>query len=308
MAARGEVQKKELISIFEPFSEVVIDGVFEDSDVTDCCTELPLLAALEDTDPLKNDVTRFLRPYGAAVTSVAMKLTKSVNNEFVEVADLIDDTYGTFFEFGFHTDERNRNYIGYRVDWRIVLAAFDEGTYQIIAVKSLITGADQTDFDFSYCLANFTPERADGTIRLQMNNSFILGNRFDVKDRITFPANWINQIRLCGYFGYPNSDYDIEFTKFKDGSMRDVKQQQVEHFKMRIERQPIIVHDFVKTEFWQSDEKLVTDYNRNNYGQFIDVPIRNPNEYKPAIGETTKLATVDIECDSFYDNFLKKYC
>ena len=307
MAARGDVVKKEMTSIFFPISEVNTDGIFVAPDVNDCCVELPLLASTSDTDPLKNDVTRFLRGYDAGVTSVLLFLTKLSDSSFVDVA-LVDDTYGEFFAFGFHTDDLNRNYIGYRMDWRTVLTAFGEGTYQIKAVKTMVTGDEQDDFDFSYCLGAFTPSRADGTIRLQMNNSYILGSRFNVKERITFPSEWINQVRVTGYFGYPNSDYDIETTKFRDGSLRDIKQQQVEHFKMRIEQQPILVHDFIKTEFWQSDEKLVTDYNRNNYGQFIDVPVRNPNEYKPRVREDTQLATVDVECDSFYDNFLKKYC
>ncbi len=311
--ARGDVQKKTLTSLFNPIIVSTAVGVFEEQDLDDCCTELPLLASTTDADPFKNDRTTFLRGYDASITAVDLFLTKPSVPGFTNVP-LVDNKYGIFHALGFHSDELGRDYIGFEMDWRSVLLDPDalgtlgEGTYQIIAELTAIALSPPDDLDFSYCLGNFTTDRADGTIRLAMKNSFILGNRFDVRDRVTFPKGWQNQIRVPGYFGYDNSDYDIEFTKYRDGSLRDFKQQQVQHFKVRIERQPAIVHDFIKTEFWQADEKDITDYNRNNYKEHLRTPVRNPSEYKPVIHEFTKLATVDVECDSFYDNFLKKYC
>lgn len=307
MAIRGDAVTINLTFLSSNIDETEGTNIFLSPNTIDCCYELPILADQSDDDPLKNDVTRFLKGYEASITSVDLFLTKPSDSSFVEVA-LTDDTYGTFYALGFHSDELGRDYIGYRVDWRLVLTAFGEGTYQIRADKTGILPSLPSDYDFAYCVANFTANRADGTIRMSFENSYILGDRFDVTKRVYFPNNWTNQVRVKGFFGGDNSDYEKTFTKYRDQTLRTVQDRQIERYSMRIDQAPAEVHNYIKTEVMQADTKTVTDYNRDNPNTHIETPVRNPSEYRPEYREDTLLANVNVDFESLYDNKLKKYC
>lgn len=309
---RGEAQTQKVTCLAEKIIPDTETDVFLDPNNIDCCFELPILADTVDSDPLKNDFTRFLRPYEPSILTVDLFLTKPSDPTFADIP-LVDDIFGEFFGYDtsdpFHQDELGRVYAGYRVDWRLVLIAHGEGTYQLRADKLTIVGVPPSDFDFEYCVGNFTDLRANGTIRIEFSNSFILGDRFDVKKRVFFPLNWTNQLRIHGFFGGDNSDYDKTFTKFQNESKQTIQDQQLEKYFMRIDHAPAIVHNFVKTEILQSDSIEITDYNNNNPNKHTKTPVRNPNEYKPDYREDgTLLATVDVTFDSRFDNKLKKHC
>ncbi len=289
------------------FTEV---DTFLDPDDISCCFELQVFGHQtlnEITDPLKNDVTRFLRAYEASITSVDMFLTKPSDSSFSEIA-LTDNTFGQFFTLGFHTDELGRNYIGYEINWRLVLIAHGEGSYQIRADKTGILPNLQPDVDFIYCLGNFTAQRAKNTIRISFSNSFILRDRFNQKKRIYFPANWTNQIRLDGFFGGDNSEYNKTFVKYKDESLRTIEDEQIFKYRMRIEQAPAIVHNYIRIEAMQADIIKITDYSNNNPNKHEETEVIEPSEYKPTDSEIEQLLDVDVEFRDRFDTGRKKIC
>jgi len=279
---------------------------------TDCCYELPVFGeagiTASEADPLRNDYWSFLRRYdNDSVTMISMFLTKPSDPSFSEVA-LNNSTYGIFYPLGFHTDERDRNYIGYRLDWRLVLDAHGEGTYQIRADKTGILPDLPSDFDFKFCLANYTAQRADGTIRMTFVNSYILKDRFDTIRRIYFPNGWVNQLRVWGIIGGNNSEYEKTFTKYTDESLRTVEDREITNYRTRIDFAPELVHNLIKTEVLQADSVSITDYNQNNPWTHIETEVREPSDYKPRYSEHELLTEVEFEWKEKYDTGLKKHC
>jgi len=307
MAIRGDAVTTTLTFLSSRIDEQIDDTVFLSPNTVDCCYELPVFGSQSDSDSLKNDVTRFLRGYEESITLVNLFLTKPSDSSFSEIS-LIDNSYGEFFPLGFHTDELLRNYVGYKVDWRTVLAAHGEGTYQIRADKTGILPNLPSDYDFRYCAGNFSAQRANMTIRFSFSNSYILGDRFDVRKRVYFPENWNNQLRVEGFFGGDNSTYEKTFTKYRDESLRTVQDRQVEKYFMRVNQAPSLVHNYIKTEILQADDITITDYNQNNPNRHIETPVREPEGYEPAYREDSLLANVDVSLTSRFDNKLKKHC
>lgn len=307
---RGDARTTSLIFLSQKINSVVETSTFLNPDDISCCYINRVFGHQtlnEITDPLKNDITRFLRPYEASITDVDMFLTKPSDSTFIEVV-LNDNTFGEFFDLGFHTDELGRNYIGYEVNWRLVLIEHGEGTYQIRADKTGILPTIPSDLDFPYELQDFTAARANGTIRISFSNSFILRDRFDQKKRIYFPENWTNQIRLYGFFGGDNAEYNKTFTKYKDESKRTVSDEQIPKYRMRIEQAPAEIHDFVRIEAMQADIISVTDYNNNNPWKHKETEVIEPSEYIPEYTEVEQLMDVDIEFKDRFGTGLKKHC
>jgi len=320
---RGEVQTEEFICLLNPISDVVTGDTFDEPITDDCCYELPIFGDLFDTNPLRNDKTRFYDQFEESTLTADMFLTKPSDPDFVEVA-LTDDSFGTFFEYGFFVDELSRKSVGFELDWVLILAAFGEGSYQLRLDRTTLLSPPDPDpiFDFQYCLGQYTARKAEGTMFLNFQNSKTLGDRFTQDNNVIFPhatfdesgavlntvAFWPDGIRVYGYFGYDNSDYEIEDVKFRDQSIRHTKQRQIERFQIRIDHAPSEVHEKIRTEFNQADFKSVTDYNRNAYKRHIETAVRNPSEYKPVIDEESLLAHVVYDLDGYWDFKDKKFC
>jgi hypothetical protein len=307
---RSDAVTTTLTFLTEKINTVEETDTFLDPSVCGCCYINRVFGhqtLTEITDPFKNDITRFLRGYETSIDTVSMFLTKPSDSNFIEVA-LIDDTFGQFFALGFHTG-LGRNYIGYEINWRLVLITHGEGEYQIRADKTGVLPSIEPDFDFEYHLQNFTAERAETTIRLSFENSNMLRSRFDQKKRISFPDNWTNQIRVKGILKSLGSEYNKTFIKYKDESKRTIEDEQVPKYFMRIEQAPVVIHDFIRTEVMQADVRKVTDYNRNNPWKYEDIEIIEPSSYEPENeSEVEQLMDVEIEFRDRYDTGLKKKC
>jgi len=303
---RGDVQTRVFTLLQEPINDTIITDVFAQPD-TQCCYELTLLASTSSTDPLKNDKTRFHRGYEKSVTAVELFLTKPSDSTFVDVA-LNDDTFGTFYPLGYFSDEKNRDYISYFVDWRTVLTAHGEGTYQIKIQRTTIFGTPDPDLDFQYCLGNYTDSRADGTIRLEYVQTGIIEDRLNTRKRVYYPKGFQSMLRVEGFFGKSGDDYESEASKLINQSLRDFKNKRIRKFAMRVELVTSDVHDFIAINILQADTVEITDYNRNNPKRYINEPVRDPSEYKPTPDELHQRTTAVVEWGSRYDTGTKKYC
>lgn len=300
----GDAVTQKATCLVDKIIPVAGTDVFLAPDEIDCCYILPVFGDLASDEDLKNDFTSFLRPFEVSTTSVLMFLTRNNGADI----PLTDDTLGTFFALGFHVDVLGRNYIGFILDWKKILTAHGPDEYQLIYTTETILGTGAPGEDFAYCLLQYTAERADGTLRYKFSNSFILKDRFNVRKRIYFPANWTNQIRVFGILVGLGSDYEKTFTKYKDETLRTVQDKEIPKYRIRIDLAPMIVHNMIRTEVNQADLIEITDYNRNNSERFEDRALRNPSEYKPTDTEINQLRSVTFEYEDRYDIGLKKHC
>ena len=285
------------------------------STVTDCCFSLPVLATLAGTIDAENDQSSFLVCREENITNVDLFLDKYVSGAWSEVTALINDTYGTNYAWQFYQSLNAdgtiyKNYIGYKLDLQSVLNAFGSGSYRIRTVETPITGSDISNYSNEWCLKIYSADRADGTVRLSYIQNGIIGAANDftmLKDYASL--DWFNQMRIPAFFGLETATYERDFVEYTNRRRVWIADQQEKEFSLNTKRLPADVHNVLKTDVLQADQIIITDYNKNNAQQFIDVNVRGNSDYEPQWNESrSKLASVELKFILEYNNYRKKRC
>ena len=308
MAEGGDVQKRLFQMIDEnPIVNVPLPplGV---TDVSDCCFELPIFGNTTDPDPLQNDRTGFVKRYGRSTLNVPLVIQK-FEGDWLDKVTITDNTYGDYSSFGFF-QYQGYKYISIYVDWRAVLSAFDQGSYRIKTVETNILASIglQNQYSFEYCLKEFTPALANGTVRFDTVNFGILGDILDQAKTFKYPDNYKDGIRIPAVFGKNKSEYEIETQIYRNGEKKQLTNTQTEKYVLDTYRMPADVHDFLKTSIFQSTDIFVTDYNTNNANPHVNTKIVRPDGYEPRWSGQSKLASVSLEFEDAYDNKRKLNC
>ena len=166
---------------------------------------------------VENDQTSFLFSKVISTDVVAMELW---SEEDGKLADLIDDTYGTFYDVGFSSIYPL--YFGYRIHWGKVLNAFGSGHYYLKVVGTFIGEATSYETQCFYVLP-FSNCNADGTVRIKWFQDGDIGS-----NSIKYAGlNWENWIRIPAIFwnNEPTEEIDeIEYTsrKFENVQIRSI--------------------------------------------------------------------------------------
>lgn len=280
----------------------------------DCCGDfsLKVLADTTSGDQFKNDVSGFLWWFNSIVSDAVLKLYKfddSVNN-FVFLIDLDDNTYGTFYDYGFFINDEDEKFIGYQLEWKTVLTTHGPGGYKVVCEPTLGIGGSGTLESPMYCLKQFTPERADKTVKIEYNLNHITGIASDDKKFKDFgELNWYNSLRLSGYFGFPNSKYTKEFIEYNNGQSVEVEDEQEPEYLLKLFPQPQFVHDIMRIDVMQGDTVLITDYNSKNPINYVQKSVIGNSDYAPDWKKLqSKLATVEVKFKQAYNNLKKLRC
>jgi hypothetical protein len=279
------------------------------STVSDCCFYLPVLAELVVTSEYNNDKSSVIWFYDNGYTGAAMELEQLVSGTWTKIADLIDDTYGTFYDYGFFTNDNTEKAMGYLIDWNLMLVAFGQGKYRVKTVETGILG-NTNKYSLEWCLWTHTPDRAEGTVRIDWWLNGILGD--SENDRLTrdFGAlDWFNEIRLpSAYFGDTTSTYEKEYIRYQNGNQVWIKDERKREYRLEIGRIPNYLHELLSGEVFQADATSLTDFNINNAVQNIDTYIKLSSDYAPRWNTNTKLASVELSFENQYQNFVRKRC
>jgi hypothetical protein len=277
----------------------------------DCCSDFSLrvLADTEDSDQFKNDTNGFLWWFDDVIDAAALKLQKFQDGEFADIAELNDDTFGKAFLYKFFTNSQGEKFVGYQIKWRNVLAEIGEGSYRVACETSSILG-ETTLYSPDYCLNKFTPERAEGTIKIEYYNSRQQGlSDNDEKFKDFGDLNWYDSMRLPGYFGFPSADYQKDYVKYQNGQQVWVQDEQEPEFLLKIRTAPYFVHEKMRTDVMQADRILITDYNSKNPGRFIQKKVQCTSGYAPDWRKLkSRLAPVELTFKQEFNNLKKKRC
>jgi hypothetical protein len=278
-----------------------------------CCNDfyLDYLADTASTDEFKNDVIGPLWWFSSVITAVEMKLWKDSGSGFVEVATLDDDTYGTYYEYGFFVNADDQNFVGYQLAWRNVLIAHGAGKYKIIATVSselpFIVGSVETPI---YCLSQYTQYNANGTVRLEYNISNIIGRSVNDEEIVDYgQLNWYNSYRVKGWFGFPQDELTETYVQYNTGRRVYVESEIEPEFVLQIKAIPQFLHDILRVDFMQSDVRQITDYNAINTNNYIQKRVIPNSGYKPNWRVMkNKLAPVELKFRQEFNNLKKLRC
>lgn len=257
----------------------------------ECCDtkSWKVLADINSPDEFTNDVTSFHWWMDDVVDSATMILTKFSEDlgDYDEIATLNNNDLGAYYSLGSYVNGFNEKFIGYQLEWRKVLIAHGSGSYKIkLNASSAIGNTGQLISD-EYCMKQYTPERANGTVKIEYYLNGIFGKndndygRRDYSDKTKGLINWYNSLRLNGIFSYVKSTYQDDYTRYNNGSRQWVKSEQEPEYKLILKPHNWKVHEIMRTDVLQADEILITDYNSKNFAKWIQKSVQKTSEYPP---------------------------
>lgn len=166
----------------------------------------------------KKDYSDFLLSKVSASDTIEFELYRYG----LKVADLNDDTYGTFYD-GFTAQP---NYSGFVVDWTKVFNAFTGGQYQVQA-KTNILGVEDTFRSRLFRVNLYDELSAKKTVKIESwQTGNVVSSIFDYTDLL--PDGWYSSIRLQGEFG--KASPELVEDKFLDSSYRQTQRREETKF------------------------------------------------------------------------------
>lgn len=150
------------------------------------------------TEYWKNDMNEFLFKRFVPADTVDMEL----HLEGVKVADLNNNTYGTYFP-SFTGSAEQQLYKGYLLDWLKVFNLHGAGSYTIVTNLVIVSVATTTT-SRKFHLNLYSDILANSTVRIESTqNGNIFGGQFDFTG-----LNWYQSLRVPGIFGNPIPIYE----------------------------------------------------------------------------------------------------
>lgn len=320
--AGGDVCKTTVSRVIEPLLKATRTDVGTFTQ-TECCFSLPALAdSVNPDDGYRNDKHSVINKYDKNLfTFVIITLQKYEGSGYVDKVDLLDNTYGTTYNYGTFIDSDNTlKYVAYIIDWLKVLNApgFGEGTYRF-KFKETDAFANNTEsfYPFEFCLKNYTEDRANFTTRFEWYTKGYRGdfeNDTDVWDFVQVASDvggdgWFNQMRLPrSFFGYNRSSYERDYIRYSNGQQVYLQDEQIEAYTWNSGQYPADLHSFIKNDVLQADRILVTDYNKNNPNIIKDKAIKPDSNYEPEWQYNNLKAFVNLDFVQEFQNRRKLRC
>lgn len=315
----GECIKKTFLLVANNPLVRVAAVVVPESRLKECCGDFSFKAfAISDNaspdyeDEFKNDRHGFIFRFDSTMPTATLKLFKFdfTLNDYAFLSDLNNNNYGTFKAYNFFTNIYGEKHIGYQLEWRKVMSLHGAGSYKVRASSTSTIFGTNTQDSFEFCVNEFTPDRANGTVRIEYNlNSIIGDNLDDLKSRDFGTLNWYSSIRVPGYFGYPTEEYTKTFDQYNSGERVYLDNEQEPEFVLKLKPVFYAIHELMRTDIMQADAVYMTDYNTNNPGSFIQKAVYSNSEYKPEWKPLqSKLAPVTVRFLQTFNNLRKLFC
>lgn len=298
----GTCIKQDFLLLLEDPNKIINPEILQKTE--ECCFEINVLAEYVKTNDLYNDKFSYIRFYDKdSFSNATFKLQK----DKVDVATLTDNTYGTYFDFGFHETIYNQNAKGYLLDFNLILNLFGEGDYRIKAEAVNIFGNTITDYSLELCLKKYTVYRADGTCRIDYIRNGNTGNPDNFEQRLDFGnIDWVNQLRIPAIFGGDKANTENEFVKYQSGKKVWIANSIINEYSMNIDSIPNYIHNIIKYDILQADEIKITDYNIINPTSHKELKVIPSGGYEPEFDFAVLLSPVTLTFNDSFEQFTKK--
>lgn len=218
----------------------------------------------DSTDTYRNDKNSFLYSRGISSASLSIELWDCEQ----KLDDLNDNTYGTFYDFGFSSTYEN--YTGYVIDWLKVYNAFGSGYYVIKGLWSL--GANSYTYESPcFWLLPYSPCNAQGTVKIKWTqNGNIISSFLNYAG-----LEWENWARVPGYFGRNEPSEEIDEIEKTDRSFETVNLQSIDNFTLETKQIPFWLSNILDKNAFLGSTIEITDYNQDNHrDDLIDFKVR----------------------------------
>lgn len=251
------------------------------------------------------------------ITNIQMVLQKAADgccddSGWGDVADLNNNDFGIFFGLNFVTDDWEKKYAGYLINWQLVLLHVDGGVgrYRIVAVKTPAYGdVINEPWPVEFCLMEYTDFRAEGTVIIRTKTSGLHGKIGYPEHVFAYGSNWVSEFRFKGIFGFNHSGITEELTIYRTGQLTQPNRKWSEKFKLELLALPGWMHNVIMSEIMQASEITISDFNSENSFVHDNTPVLPSGPYEPVQGEVlVQEVAVTLELKSAYDNQTNRIC
>jgi hypothetical protein len=310
-------------AIKEDFSFIPNDPTTPDSSLdlpkfsqSSCCYELPVLAEVVFTKDFNNDKSSVIWFYDNAFSDSLLELEQYTNGSWSKVADLNDNTYGTYYAFGFFTNNQGENAVGYQIDWKLVLSGLGAGKYRVKTVETNIFGSSNK-YSLEWTLKAYNQYIANETTRISWWMNGITGDsEFQKRLRDFGDLNWFNEIRLPrSLFWNVTSEYEKDYVQYQNRQRVWIKDDRTRSYQFELRQAPHYIHELLSGETFQADTTIITDFNGDNPHRdkdcnptLIDRCIKLSSDYSPNWIYRSKYANVELTFTDEYNTFQRKRC
>ncbi len=244
----------------------------------------------------KNDKKEFLFRRLISSDSVAIMLFKNG----IKIADLNDDTYGTFFNGFPNGNSEQQLYVGYLLSWEEVYNLHGGGKYQIKADLQ-ITGQNSTRESIKYNLMGYSDLAADRTVVINsVQNGNILRSDFDFTDLM-----WEQYSRFPGIFFEDSESFEKNAYLTQDYRQKQIQDKIIENWTLTCDFIPRTVSENITKNALLSNQILITDYNILNEKILRQVSVYPESIEKTRFSDNTK-SNYSIKFTSKDDNIIKR--
>ena len=268
------------------------------SSIDECCYQSPVLASTTSNDSIKNDINSFLFKRNFSSESITLTLQKNGTTDL----PIVNDDFGKLYDFGTFGDFPN--YKGIQIQWQKVLVLQGPGVYRLKIELNLLTGTT-TKFSIPFILDEYTEEKANGTFRIQsIQNGFLRHRDFDYSN-----LNWLDGLRVRGFFGNRQTEYEQEFVLYANRDSKQVRSELINSYVCQTMHIPDCITDNIIEYHNFANELFFTDYNFNNHKktyiqQKVVFESMDSIEYK----DTTSLAPLQLNYKDYNQNYVKTNC
>jgi len=216
------------------------------------CPYIEQVFASNDNDWWKNDKNDFLFKRFVSADTISIELFKNGN----KVADLNNNTYGTFFNgFPSGTSEQQL-YVGYLVDWQLVFQLIGVGIYQIKAQLNIV-GQSSTYESRKFDLSVYSDLAAHHSVRIETyQNGNIRGNEFDFTG-----LNWYSSLRIPAVFGDPKPTIETDNYVTENHNIRQITAKNSREWTLKTKKINWEVAEKLIYNKMLANEIYMTDYN-----------------------------------------------
>jgi len=259
------------------------------------CKYLANVFAEVGGEDYKNDRREFLFRRLVAADTVDMKLYKNG----VEIADLNDNTYGTYFSTFSGTSEQQL-YQGYLLEWENVYNLEGAGEYQVKADLTIV-GVSSTYESELFNLIGYSDRAADGTVRIStIQDGNIISSEFDFTG-----LEWYQERRVRGFFYEDGEEFEKKVYQTQEYRQEQIQDKIIENWTLRADFLPRSISAFLTKNAVLSNSFKVNDYNLTN-----ESILRNVDVYPESIEKTrivdNRKSNYIIKFTSRNDNIIKR--
>jgi hypothetical protein len=281
-----------------------------------CCYELPVFAELVFTKDFNNDKSSVIWFYDNAFSDSLLELEQYISGAWTKVADLNDNTYGTYYAFGFFENSQQEKAVGFEIDWKLILSGLGAGKYRVKTVETNIFGTTNK-YSLEWSLKTYSSDIANKTTRISWWMNGITGDsKDDQKVRDFGSLDWFNEIRLPNsLFWSKTSEYEKDYIQYQNGQKVWIQDERTRSYKFELRQAPNYIHELLSGETFQADSIMITDFNGDNPAmdnncnpELIEKFIKLSSSYEPSWVYGSKLASVELTFINEYQNFIRKRC